>query len=168
MTANNGLSFANLYYQPVNAGLSIPEKVALDNAYRVAFGAEPPQLPAGATIYAPSDSDQPRDAVYKFFFNVNRWRAQANAAMQSLAASITSITPQTAPFEIADLISTNQAAFVSGQTDNIVSAASEESLGDIAKESSIDVGSEMAGHVVLHSLEEESFGGGLLPPLVLR
>ena len=121
--------------------------VDLDNAYRLAFGQEPPQLPAGASSFTPSASDQPPEAVYKFFANVNRWRAQADTALRSLASSIASLTPQSAPYEIADLIASNQAAFVSGQTDGIVSEADEEDLGNVAKESSIDLGIKGTGAV---------------------
>jgi hypothetical protein len=149
VSANDGLSFANLNFQAADGPRSIPEKMAvdLDNAYRVAFGQEPPQLPAGASSFTPSASDQPPEAVYKFFANVNRWRAQADTALRSLASSIASLTPQSAPYEIADLIASNQAAFDSGQTDGIVSEADEEDLGNVAKESSIDLGIKGTGAV---------------------
>jgi hypothetical protein len=149
VSANDGLSFANLNFQTVDGLRSIPEQMAvdLDNAYRLAFGQEPPQLPAGASSFTPSASDQPPEAVYKFFSNVNRWRAQADTALRSLASSIASLTPQSAPYEIADLITSNQAAFDSGETDGIVSEADEEDLGNVAKESSIDLGIKGTGSV---------------------
>ena len=159
VSANDGLSFANLNFQDVDNTLSIPETLAIDlaTAYRVAFGEEPPRLPAGATSFTPSASDQPAQAIYKFFSNVNRWRERANTALETLASSIASIAPQAAPYEIASLIASNQAAFVSGQTDGIVSEAEEEDLGNIAKESSIELGIKGTGAVVekvsAHALE---------------
>jgi hypothetical protein len=147
VSANDGLSFANLNFQAVDGSRSIPEQNAVDlaTAYRVAFGQEPPQLPIGATSFTPSANDSPSQAIYKFFSNVNRWRQQADTALRSLAASIASITPQSVPYEIAELIASNQAAFVSGQTDGIVSESSEEDLGNVAKESATDLGIKGAG-----------------------
>ncbi|NBP80500.1 hypothetical protein EBU58_07230, partial [bacterium] len=61
VSANHGLSFANLNFQAVDGSRSIPEQNAVDlaTAYRVAFGEEPPQLPIGATSFTPSASDSP-------------------------------------------------------------------------------------------------------------
>ena len=155
VSANDGLSFANLNFQSVDGSRSIPEQNAVDlaTAYRVAFGEEPPQLPIGATSFTPSASDSPSVAIYKFFSNVNRWRQQADTALRSLAASIASITPQSAPYEIAELIASNQAAFVSGQTDGIVSESSEEDLGDIADESALELGIKGSGELVDKGVE---------------
>ena len=166
--ANGGLSFANLYFQNVDGSRSIPEQIALDlaTAYREAFDQEPPQLLAGATSFTPSSSDSPEEAIYKFFSNVNRWRLQADTALRSLAASIASIAPQSAPYEIADLIATNQAEFVTGQTDGIVSEAGEEDLGDIAKDSSIELGIKGSGKIAEMGIKKlgkgdlASTGGG--------
>ena len=165
VTANNGLSFANLNFQAVAGSRSIAEQVAIDlaTAYHAAFGEEPPQLPASATSFVPSASDSPPEAIYKFFSNVNQWRQQTNAALQLIASSIASITPQSAPYEIADLIGTNQAAFDSGQSDGVVSESSEEDLGSVAKESSISLGEKTAEKFADDSVKEayNALGGAV-------